>query len=341
MAFSQTKFNPQAKNQSTRSILSYFSCFREKRPPKPITHQTTEFLHPVDPEKNEEKNSGENSLKKLLQQKYLLESFKPPAENTLADNTREKTYPCEWNTKLVTMKKILITNNTIEDCIRERNIMTILAETKVATIPLFYGYSTSPQHYYLLSEFIPNNLSNYILNNPQPVSWDLRYKILINITEALATIHKNNIIHGDINSDNVFLTNSLQAKLGNFHFATTTNAPGLLYGTPLYMAPELHQNEPNSKESDMYSLAMVYFVIASWELPYKSLGNIADELLLEQITNGYRCSLPDKTPAKIGKLIELGWSANKHLRLSAQECLDELKNTDIDTLSEKLAGLKL
>ena len=87
---------------------------------------------------------------------------------------------------------------------------------------------------------------------------------------GLAEAHRNNVIHGDLKSNNVILTTgpngSLRAVITDFGLAHTPGASGRatsapLAGTPAYMAPELWKGEKASIASDIYALGVML-----WEL---------------------------------------------------------------------------
>lgn len=123
-------------------------------------------------------------------------------------------------------------------------------------------------------------------------------------------LHARNVIHRDIKSLNVFLTKDNSAKLGDFGnikrvkddsencltLAQGTGGQQILeqigeeaeteagqeeweqqrVGTPYYLAPELWQNKPQSKASDIWALGVVLYEMCAHKYPYDA--NDIDEL---------------------------------------------------------------
>ncbi len=92
------------------------------------------------------------------------------------------------------------------------------------------------------------------------------------LTAGVAEAHRNGVIHGDIKSNNVILTKSidgsLRAVITDFGLARRPGAKTRgIWGTPGYMAPELWLGEQPSVASDIYALGVVFFEMATGEIP--------------------------------------------------------------------------
>lgn len=73
-------------------------------------------------------------------------------------------------------------------------------------------------------------------------------KYFIEVCEAVKYIHSKDIIHRDIKSPNVFLTEDDSAKLGDFGLCIQgktieTKVKYSTVGTDCYMAPEMHKGQ--------------------------------------------------------------------------------------------------
>jgi serine/threonine protein kinase/tetratricopeptide (TPR) repeat protein len=113
--------------------------------------------------------------------------------------------------------------------------------------------------------------------------------IAVQLCAGLAEAHRNQLIHGDLKTNNVILTTdsgqSVRAVITDFGLTRRADAAaGLLGGTPAYMAPELWKGATPSVASDIYA-----FGVMLWELRYQrppgDLGLRSSTLLLgERIT---------------------------------------------------------
>ena len=104
--------------------------------------------------------------------------------------------------------------------------------------------------------------------------------ITIKITESLAVIHKNNIIHKDINPSNIIYNPQTgQLKIIDFGISTrlsqeyiTVLPPHQLEGTLAYIAPEQtgRMNRGIDYRSDFYSLGVTFYELLTNQLPFET-----------------------------------------------------------------------
>ena len=95
---------------------------------------------------------------------------------------------------------------------------------------------------------------------------------------GLSEAHRSGIVHGDLKSGNIILSQnedgSLRPVITDFGLASRANQPsGASGGTPGYMAPELCRGERPSKASDIYALGVILYEIVTGRLPSKSFGS--------------------------------------------------------------------
>ena len=110
------------------------------------------------------------------------------------------------------------------------------------------------------------------------------FKQLIN---GLEYIHSQNIIHGDLNPKNIFLTENLEVKIGDFGLSKKHKKHNEIvnttsYGNSFYMPPEHIEQHICSEKTDIYSLGIILF-----ELLYQFSTKMERVVLIEKIKNGY------------------------------------------------------
>ena len=108
--------------------------------------------------------------------------------------------------------------------------------------------------------------------------------IAIKITEGLAVIHTNNIIHKDINPSNIIYNpQTNQLKIIDFGISTrlsreflTVLPPHQLEGTLAYIAPEQtgRMNRGIDYRSDFYSLGVTFYELLTNQLPFETTDPI-------------------------------------------------------------------
>jgi calcium-dependent protein kinase len=103
---------------------------------------------------------------------------------------------------------------------------------------------------------------------------------------GMSHLHRQLIMHRDINPKNVLLDADGKAKLCDFGFATKFTSPGLLkdrVGTLCYMSPEMLGDYGYTRETDVWSFGVSLYVLLFGVLPY-SAGTVRG--LLDMILEG-------------------------------------------------------
>jgi NIMA (never in mitosis gene a)-related kinase len=99
-------------------------------------------------------------------------------------------------------------------------------------------------------------------------------RIFVQICLALKHVHDQNILHRDLKSQNIFLTQQGVVKLGDFGIAKVLDSSGdqarTQIGTPYYLSPEICENKPYGSKSDVWSLGVVLYELATLEMPFQA-----------------------------------------------------------------------
>jgi len=131
---------------------------------------------------------------------------------------------------------------------------------------------------------------------------------------ALAHIHERGIIHRDVKSTNVIITPKRQAKLLDFglavrlHYSPTNRSASWssqenmerASGTVPYMAPEVLRGKRAGVQSDLWSLGVLLYEMASGRLPFS--GRTTVEIGAAVLTASFP-ALPRNVPTELAAII--------------------------------------
>jgi serine/threonine protein kinase len=135
-------------------------------------------------------------------------------------------------------------------------------------------------------------------------SLDKKLDITEQICEALAFIHEQGYIHGDVKPDNILVNGQGRAKLIDFGFAAPigTDVDGVK-GTWGFMAPE-QTGGTLEPETDVYNLgAVMYWLFTGENLPYVIPGGAAGDGLAGQVDPTPPHHLNTDLPRRLSRLI--------------------------------------
>ncbi|MFM9881681.1 MAG: CHASE2 domain-containing serine/threonine-protein kinase [Burkholderiales bacterium] len=104
-------------------------------------------------------------------------------------------------------------------------------------------------------------------------AYDKLVSVVTRVAEALDYAHKNNVVHRDIKPANImYEEESDTVKVTDFGIARITDSSrtktGMVLGTPSYMSPEQLSGQRIDGRSDLYSLGVAFYVLASGRLPF-------------------------------------------------------------------------
>ncbi|MEI8246187.1 MAG: protein kinase [Lentisphaerota bacterium] len=183
---------------------------------------------------------------------------------------------------------------------------------------------------YILMEYIDGgSLKDYICRDS--LAFDRRIKIILQLCDALNTVHSCGMLHRDIKPANIMMQKNLSVKLSDFGIARTIdfnkNMKMEITGSPAYMAQEAFRGSHYvDQRSDIFSLGVVSYELLTGQRPFR--GSCITDIVKAQknqktkIAEKQFASLPCGVQAMLNKMLKF----NPEDRFqSAGEIIQELK----------------
>ncbi len=154
--------------------------------------------------------------------------------------------------------------------IQEAQAASALSHPNVTTI---YGIEESPEGLFISMEFVEGHTLKKIAEKESP-SIKRILDIAIHVSEGLNAAHRKGIVHRDIKSDNIMVTQDGQVKIMDFGLARVEGVEhltetGSTLGTAAYMSPEQAQGEEVDQRSDIFSFGVVLYELLTGRLPFR------------------------------------------------------------------------
>jgi eukaryotic-like serine/threonine-protein kinase len=144
-------------------------------------------------------------------------------------------------------------------------------------------------HPCLIMEYLPSRSLATVLSAHGVLVHGAVASIGNQISSALAAAHEAGVVHRDIKPGNVLLADDGTAKITDFGVShaggdPTVTTPGILVGTPVYLAPEVAQGHRAGFASDVFSLGSTLYTALEGLPPFGINGNAV--ALLDRVASG-------------------------------------------------------
>jgi serine/threonine protein kinase/predicted Zn-dependent protease len=154
--------------------------------------------------------------------------------------------------------------------IQEAQSASALNHPNVTTI---YGIEESPEGLFISMEFVDGDTLKKVAEKESP-SIKKILELAIQVCEGLDAAHRKGIVHRDIKSDNIMVTQDGQVKIMDFGLARLEGVDhltetGSTLGTAAYMSPEQAQGEEVDQRSDIFSFGVVLYELLTARLPFR------------------------------------------------------------------------
>src|SRR6185312_8202549 len=174
-----------------------------------------------------------------------------------------------------------------------------------------YGYTQDPetQEYVIIMQYANNgSLLPYLDQNINNLTWKKKLELVMGIAGSLCCIHNAGLVHCDLHDRNIILhddTHELKLFICDFGLSQSVDSHksnANIQGDLSFIAPEVFRTHKFTQKSDVYSLGIIMYLIATGEQPFRDRQ--CDANLIREIMDGLQPSMPDSAPEEYKKLAE-------------------------------------
>src|SRR3954471_5531721 len=243
--------------------------------------------------------------------------------------------------------ELTVKQNNLKRFEREARLASALDHANICTI--FDMDEANGLHYIAMQYIEGKNVRQ--LCNGRPLELDSALRIAIQTTDALTAAHSRGIIHRDIKSSNVMVTNSGQVKILDFGLAklldeeeaattgihrTELTELGVPYGTATYAAPEQARGDRVDYRADIFSTGVLLYELLTGIWPFQGKTSVdVRHAVLHATPRPLAEMRSDPLPPRLQQILDRAMSKDPRDRYQKiSEMRDDLKSV----LREVTAG---
>ena len=183
-------------------------------------------------------------------------------------------YKCVDNNKIFAIKVINKENIKLP-----RQRQKLMSEIKIhkslhhSQVVAFEHNFEDDKNVYILLEICRHQTLNELYKRRKTLTEIEVQCYMIQLIKGLQYLHSHKIIHRDLKLGNLFLTDKMELKIGDFGLATKLDYDGekkrTVCGTPNYIAPEVLEGE-HSYEVDVWAIGIIIYTLLIGKPPFES-----------------------------------------------------------------------
>ncbi|XP_015510211.2 serine/threonine-protein kinase PLK1 [Neodiprion lecontei] len=153
-----------------------------------------------------------------------------------------------------------------------REIMIHKKLTHVNVVQMYHYFEDNLNAYMLLEACPRKSLMHVLKYRGRVTEPEARY-YMKQMVDGVMYIHSQKVVHRDLKPGNMFLSEHMIVKIGDFGLATSPDGQRrrvTICGTPNYIAPEVLYKQAYSYEADVWALGCILYALLVGQPPFES-----------------------------------------------------------------------
>ncbi len=233
--------------------------------------------------------------------------------------------------------EIAAEKKTIE---RFRNELKLAREISHRNVCRMYDFNEEEGTPYITMEYVTGEDLRSLIKRIGKIPVEKTVSIAKQVCEGLAEAHRKGVVHRDLKPSNIMIDREGNVRIMDFGIARSLKAKnitreGMMIGTPEYMSPEQVEGKKTDQRSDIYSLGIIIFEMATGRVPFEGETSLSIAMKHKSEEPPDPRKINAQIPDDLSRLILKCMEKEKEKRYQGtKELLSELNEIEIPATEE-------